>query len=238
MHHARQLRHCPPPSDIALQGIAHLSRFSPKRCESAVPGQRGSEPCPLVRRCPVGGDTDERRDLVDDRVPERLHPMETLPVDAIDAERDEFIQPGHQHPRPILAEAKYLRRFGVDRVSEPLRIETVPEHIGVLPEQLIEQEVGVGVDRRDRDVAFRLRPAQHVRAQQHHVTGPDWSFPKFAEQDRRDRKSTRLNSSHVAISYAVFCLKKKKPNPRRSDSLPTSHTIKLAVSYSSTRFCP
>src|SRR5690606_41536396 len=27
---------------------------------------------------------------------------------------------------------------------------------------------------------------------------------------RRDRKSTRLNSSHVKISYAVFCLKKKK----------------------------
>src|SRR5439155_10110632 len=30
-----------------------------------------------------------------------------------------------------------------------------------------------------------------------------------------DRKSTRLNSSHVAISYAVFCLKKKKPNVER-----------------------
>src|SRR5204863_9794207 len=30
--------------------------------------------------------------------------------------------------------------------------------------------------------------------------------------DRRDRKSTRLNSSHVEISYAVFCLKKKKKN--------------------------
>src|SRR5690606_40502115 len=29
-------------------------------------------------------------------------------------------------------------------------------------------------------------------------------------QRRRDRKSTRLNSSHVKISYAVFCLKKKK----------------------------
>src|SRR5207249_11474546 len=28
----------------------------------------------------------------------------------------------------------------------------------------------------------------------------------------RDRKSTRLNSSHVSISYAVFCLKKKKQN--------------------------
>src|SRR5690606_41406833 len=29
----------------------------------------------------------------------------------------------------------------------------------------------------------------------------------------RDRKSTRLNSSHVKISYAVFCLKKKKKRP-------------------------
>src|SRR2546426_9054059 len=32
------------------------------------------------------------------------------------------------------------------------------------------------------------------------------------EQQRRDRKSTRLNSSHLVISYAVFCLKKKKKN--------------------------
>src|SRR5690349_23676943 len=34
-------------------------------------------------------------------------------------------------------------------------------------------------------------------------------FP-FQIYDRADRKSTRLNSSHVEISYAVFCLKKKK----------------------------
>src|SRR5690606_40175843 len=32
-----------------------------------------------------------------------------------------------------------------------------------------------------------------------------------------DRKSTRLNSSHVKISYAVFCLKKKKVNKRKYD---------------------
>src|SRR2546427_8872979 len=32
-------------------------------------------------------------------------------------------------------------------------------------------------------------------------------------QERADRKSTRLNSSHSQISYAVFCLKKKKPLP-------------------------
>src|SRR5207249_9872345 len=35
-------------------------------------------------------------------------------------------------------------------------------------------------------------------------------FGKDHAQAKRDRKSTRLNSSHVSISYAVFCLKKKK----------------------------
>src|SRR3712207_8690509 len=34
-----------------------------------------------------------------------------------------------------------------------------------------------------------------------------------AELRGEDRKSTRLNSSHANISYAVFCLKKKKTNP-------------------------
>src|SRR2546426_7028582 len=34
--------------------------------------------------------------------------------------------------------------------------------------------------------------------------------PLRARPDERDRKSTRLNSSHLVISYAVFCLKKKK----------------------------
>src|SRR3712207_8521312 len=36
----------------------------------------------------------------------------------------------------------------------------------------------------------------------------------------QDRKSTRLNSSHANISYAVFCLKKKKYAPRYSRTLP------------------
>src|SRR5690606_40856100 len=37
-------------------------------------------------------------------------------------------------------------------------------------------------------------------------------LPRPARGGERDRKSTRLNSSHVKISYAVFCLKKKKKN--------------------------
>src|SRR5947199_4021141 len=35
---------------------------------------------------------------------------------------------------------------------------------------------------------------------------------------RRDRKSTRLNSSHLGISYAVFCLKKKKNHKVKTDT--------------------
>src|SRR3712207_8340940 len=42
-----------------------------------------------------------------------------------------------------------------------------------------------------------------------------------------DRKSTRLNSSHANISYAVFCLKKKKHN---KDSESLSHQLTLVAS--------
>src|SRR5947209_14551980 len=44
----------------------------------------------------------------------------------------------------------------------------------------------------------------------------------------RDRKSTRLNSSHANISYAVFCLKKKK-NPTAA-SQPTSTSYSWSIS--------
>src|SRR5690349_22802385 len=51
------------------------------------------------------------------------------------------------------------------------------------------------------------------------------------DPDGRDRKSTRLNSSHVEISYAVFCLKKKKRSREppchltsRITSQPTTNT--------------
>src|SRR5699024_12125949 len=41
------------------------------------------------------------------------------------------------------------------------------------------------------------------------------------EENQQDRKSTRLNSSHVSISYAVFCLKKKK----KTTKTHTNNTI-------------
>src|SRR2546427_2007459 len=50
-----------------------------------------------------------------------------------------------------------------------------------------------------------------------------------ASPARRDRKSTRLNSSHSQISYAVFCLKKKKNRAEIRDAL---HSMITAVSAS------
>src|SRR5438045_6030477 len=38
----------------------------------------------------------------------------------------------------------------------------------------------------------------------------------FLDEPAADRKSTRLNSSHLGISYAVFCLKKKKKKKQRT----------------------
>src|SRR5690606_42065387 len=44
------------------------------------------------------------------------------------------------------------------------------------------------------------------------------STPGTFRADEEDRKSTRLNSSHVKISYAVFCLKKKKNNGTQNNT--------------------
>src|SRR2546429_2273900 len=53
-----------------------------------------------------------------------------------------------------------------------------------------------------------------------HEPGPDREGPQAVDQPVEDRKSTRLNSSHGYISYAVFCLKKKN-NEHCSPYVPT-----------------
>src|SRR5256885_8658625 len=63
-----------------------------------------------------------------------------------------------------------------------------------------------------------------------------------------DRKSTRLNSSHLVISYAVFCLKKKKtdliPHQRQPPSYPREPpsqafaTVESCHQYTRQRFPP
>src|SRR3712207_7339162 len=78
------------------------------------------------------------------------------------------------------------------RVSWSVRPDAVDEH---------EPDIRGGCDHRPPDVSSRARSAVDVRR-----TRPS------------DRKSTRLNSSHANISYAVFCLKKKKKQNKRYDS--------------------
>src|SRR5258708_12367516 len=53
---------------------------------------------------------------------------------------------------------------------------------------------------------------KHFVARMEHLRNAGAAFPDFASarSGLQDRKSTRLNSSHQIISYAVFCLKKKK----------------------------
>src|SRR5437879_7025797 len=65
---------------------------------------------------------------------------------------------------------------------------------------------------RIRDVETLLALLQHVGAKvQWYGTNTVEVDPSGTEPKPLDRKSTRLNSSHRCISYAVFCLKKKKP---------------------------
>src|ERR1039458_5934225 len=67
-----------------------------------------------------------------------------------------------------------------------------------------------------RKVKSACAPGAMVRLRQRAPTGPILadsgpSSPSAEKSSqKRDRKSTRLNSSHLGISYAVFCLKKKK----------------------------
>src|SRR3712207_8997652 len=84
---------------------------------------------------------------------------------------------------------------------------------------------------------FRSRPEKRTEAESqtiqrlkrvHRVTERCCSlFEEFAKllrdkdpkREASDRKSTRLNSSHANISYAVFCLKKKKQHVRMARSM-------------------
>src|SRR5437867_7832104 len=56
-------------------------------------------------------------------------------------------------------------------------------------------------------------------------------YAEFRERTREDRKSTRLNSSHRTISYAVFCLKKKKKKKNTQNTKHYMQNIKSQFTY-------
>src|SRR6266436_9251893 len=67
------------------------------------------------------------------------------------------------------------------------------------------------IRRPPRSTLFPYTTLFRSRAPGSHTREPE--LPWSRRPDARDRKSTRLNSSHGYISYAVFCLKKKKIHP-------------------------
>src|SRR2546422_8379583 len=86
---------------------------------------------------------------------------------------------------------------------------------------------------------FRSHPLQPPRDQEQHFAARRIEKLKIVEREQhgavvrdgfhhpdQDRKSTRLNSSHGYISYAVFCLKKKKKNDKRNR--PTDEHLRRA----------
>src|SRR3712207_7541688 len=66
---------------------------------------------------------------------------------------------------------------------------------------VLHREAGAG---REPECAFPLRRDRAERVERRELRGVE------VDERERDRKSTRLNSSHANISYAVFCLKQKK----------------------------
>src|SRR5689334_23714732 len=75
--------------------------------------------------------------------------------------------------------------------------------------------------RRSRDHVDRPQPVSiHPRIYlDHNATSPLVDAARAAMHSvLEDRKSTRLNSSHSSISYAVFCLKKKKKTGRDGEA--------------------
>src|SRR6266508_5235337 len=128
--------------------------------------------------------------------------------------------------RVIDAQSPDLQHQAIGQVegADPRRVEGAHERQGFFDIRLVlvprgldllacHAQVAVPVDVADeirRDLANGRSGAGH-RELPHQV------LLKTRRARQRDRKSTRLNSSHVAISYAVFCLKKKKKKKKKKN---------------------
>src|SRR3989449_9201898 len=113
----------------------------------------------------------------------------------------EFVAVGQQHFKHAALPMGATDHGTSHEVSQPrcvlrgLAVQNITDHGGVAPSR----------------PSTKLR----VRVASEHSAPRKYGAPTVISAPERDRKSTRLNSSHGYISYAVFCLKKKKRKPSR-----------------------
>src|SRR2546427_8052269 len=109
-------------------------------------------------------------------------------------------------------------------MSEVSRFMTSPSLEGTLADSLISC-VRIDISLLDLNGYTRCTPSGSTSpvTRPKRVSTPTFPDSTFAtdENSNRDRKSTRLNSSHSQISYAVFCLKKKKKQNPLTDEIPS-----------------
>lgn len=123
-------------------------------------------------------------DDVHDGPPECLEAVEAFVESAFGAECHHLIEPGHHEACPVASKVQDLGGFGVDLLGEPLGFESVVQDRGVLPEELVECQADVDVDRGDRDLALGFDPAQHVRPDEDRIAEADGLLPELGEHDR------------------------------------------------------
>src|SRR5438876_8508252 len=80
-----------------------------------------------------------------------------------------------------------------------------------------------------RQLAARCQPAAADTMRKFHALAD----PLYRQRMELDRKSTRLNSSHPSISYAVFCLKKKTTTARNHRFAARSMPLYTSIHYKS-----
>src|SRR5207249_403665 len=133
-------------------------------------------------------------------------------------------QPGDTKPVPPLSRRKFLEQGA----GAALALSVVPRHVlggpGYVPPSDKVNIAFIGVGSQGLRVMLHFLKEPDVQGvavcdpNKASADYPQWDTHEFSKSVRallgvdsgwEDRKSTRLNSSHVSISYAVFCLKKK-----------------------------
>src|SRR2546422_8346693 len=126
----------------------------------------------------------------------------------------------------VISQGTYGAKVGVPRILDLLKAENVPATF-FIPGWVVEHHPDKAKMIRDAGYEIGHHGYLHERAKPEDPEGEKRGFElgmKALESVLGDRKSTRLNSSHGYISYAVFCLKKKKNKKKAREEDKAKHT--------------